>query len=84
MMILKTAIAQQWQQQFNHPQLVVNDIIVNVSTHLPAQVSFVGKWPSKGPRGEDLDRTRRLKAGSAMADRFAVVEWRGDWILHHG
>lgn len=46
-----------------------------------AKVAFIGKWPSKGAHGEDLDQTRQSRAGTPLSDRFAVVEFRGDWIL---
>lgn len=44
------------------------------------QVAFIGRWPGKGPRGQDLDPSRRKRAGTPMSDRWAVVEYRGDWI----
>jgi len=46
-----------------------------------AQVAYIGKWPLKDWRGQDLDEVRRRRAGSDMADRWACVEYRGDWNL---
>lgn len=45
------------------------------------QVAYIGKWPGKGPQGEDLDEVRKKRAGTPLSDHFAVVEYRGDWIL---
>lgn len=50
-------------------------------SHPPAQIAYVGKWPAKGPQGEDLDECRRKKAGTSLSERFAVVEFRGDWMF---
>lgn len=34
-----------------------------------------------GPNSEELDPIRRKKGGTAMSDRWAVVEYRGDWNI---
>lgn len=46
-----------------------------------AKVAYIGKWPMKDWRGRDLDEVRRRRAGVPMSDKWACVEFRGDWTL---
>ena len=42
----------------------------------------MGKFPVKGPFGDELDPTRMRKGGKAMTHKYALVECRGDWKWH--
>ena len=46
-------------------------------------MAYIGRWPCKDHRGNDLDDVRKRRAGASMSDRWAVVEYRGDWILEN-
>jgi len=45
-------------------------------------VAYIGIWPGTGPDGELLDANRRAKSNKPMANKFATVEYRGDWKWH--
>ena len=48
----------------------------------PAQVAFGGVWPSTDVNGHQLTDPKAVRrAGTTMADKWAVTEYRGDWIL---
>ena len=48
----------------------------------PAQVAFGGVWPSTDVNGHRLTDPKAVRrAGTPMADKWAVTEYRGDWTL---
>ena len=46
------------------------------------QVAFSGIWPTVDVDGKQLtDQKSIRRAGTAMADKWAITEFRGDWTL---
>ncbi len=46
------------------------------------QVAFSGIWPTVDVDGKQLTDPKSIRrAGTAMADKWAVTEFRGDWTL---
>ena len=57
-------------------------ITVYVAVCTSTKVAFSGVWPTVDVDGKQLTDPKSIRrAGTAMADKWAVTEFRGDWIL---